>query len=114
MADGNFGEGLRIPSFRQLEEKEVVSAAELLISFSSYAEDGWAINGDSVIGIAERTGMNPMALSTLGSIAYLGVRAQFLGGKFNHTPATARKEASEYAKVLRYARERIQDIAFLN
>ncbi len=85
-------------SFAELEQKENVTAQELIETLRSYAEGGWAVSARVVNSIIDRVELSPQDRAELKRIAERGMDVQ----EKNLTHAkgvTVRKEVAEYRAV---------------
>jgi len=101
-------------SFAELQERDVVEPKYLIESLADYALNGWAISGDVVVSIAQRTDLGAQDLQRLGLLSYKGIERQLAGGNFNSSSTTRNIEAKQYATVAGHAETCLASIAQSN
>lgn len=101
-------------SFAELAEREFVAPDELVDCLADYARNGWAILGEVVIGIAERTRLDAPKLQALGVFAHQGMEQQLAGGRYQADPASRPREVAQYELIAAYAEFELAKIAALN
>ena len=90
-------------TFAELAKEPVVNAGELIAALKDYAEGGWAIRGDIIIDIINRTPLNTIELAQILAYLKTGEDKQM---EVCNTATSKFSNADEYKKVLLFIAER--------